>query len=103
MTIELVLIALAVVLFGAMVAGLALAYAETEAERIKAAAAEKKTARPAPSVYQWGAHDDAVAQELMLRQLEHYLRREAMMAEQFINNPSPQTLRVGEHQHLGTC
>jgi hypothetical protein len=104
MTIEFVLIALAVVLFGVMVAGLGLAYAETEAERIKAAAAERKrTTRPAPSVYQWGAHDDAVAQELMLRQLEHYLRREAMMAEQFINNPSPQTLRVGEHQHLGTC
>ena len=102
MTLEFFLIVLPVVLVGAMLAGLALTYRETEVKRAKDAVATLE-ARPAPSLYQWRARDEALAQELMLRQLEHYLRRESMMAEQFINNPSPQTLRVGEHQHLGTC
>jgi hypothetical protein len=37
----------------------------------------------------------------MLRQIEHHLRREALLAEQFISNPTPQTLRAGEHLRLG--
>jgi hypothetical protein len=96
------LIAVAVMLFGGMFAGLALAYRDVEAQREKASAA-KKVIQPAPTLYQWRARDEVLAQELMFRQLEHYLRRETMMAEQFIANPTPQTLRAGSQQHLGTC
>lgn len=102
MAIEFFLIALAVVLFGGMVAGLALAYRETEAERADAAAAKEASPR-VPGLYAWNPADEAVAQEIMLRQLEHYVRREVMAAEQFIENPTPQTLRAGGRQPLGTC
>lgn len=102
MTVEFFLTAIAVILFGGMFAGLAVAYRDVEAERSKASAA-KETIRPVPTLYQWRARDEALAQELMFRELEHYLRRETMMAEQFIDNPTPQTLRAGEHQRLGIC
>jgi len=39
--------------------------------------------------------DLALSDELLLRQIEHHLRREALIAEQFIQNPSPETLRAG--------
>lgn len=102
MAFEFLLIVLAVVLFGGMFLGLAMAYRDTEAERASTAVA-KETEHAAPGLYDWRAADAVLAQEVMLRQLEHYLRREAMMAEQFINNPSPQTLRAGGRQQIGTC
>ncbi len=101
MTIEFYLITLAVIVFGGLFAGLALAFRETEAERAAASAAEKTT-QPAPGLYEWRARNEALTQEIMVRQLEHYLRREAMVAEQFLIDPSPKTLRAGERQHLGS-
>lgn len=95
---EILLIALGVVLFGGMFVGLLLSYRDIEAERTKAAAA--RTTRK-PSFYGWGDQDAALTEELMLRQIEHHLRREALLAEQFIRNPNPQTLRAGEHSRLG--
>lgn len=103
MGLEFLLIVLGVVLFGGMFAGLALAYREIEADRAGTAAAnEAKDA--ASGFYDWRAADQAVAQELMLRELEHYLRRESMVAEQFINDPSLHTLRVrGGRKQIGAC
>ncbi len=102
MAIEFFMIALAVVLFGGMMAGLAFAYRDIEAQRVDERIA--KEAMPhAAGLYAVSPSDEAVAQELMLRQLEHYVRREVMAAEQFIDNPTPQTLRAGARQHLGTC
>lgn len=95
---EIVLIALGVVLFGGVFLGLLLSYREIEAERTKAAAAR---ARRKPAFYAWGDRDAALTEELMLRQIEHHLRREALLAEQFILNPNPQTLRAGEHFRIG--
>ncbi len=94
MAIEILLIALAVVLFGGMFLGLLLSYREAEADRTTCAAAADVVS--ASSFYGGRPHDAAIAEELMLRQIEHHLRREAMIAEQFINNPSPQTLRAGD-------
>jgi hypothetical protein len=102
MTLEFFLIVMGVALFGGLFAGLALAYRDVDDKRTKASAANK-VIQPAPALYQWRARDEALAQELMFRQLEHYLRRETMMAERFIANPTPQTLRAGDQQHLGTC
>lgn len=101
MTIEFFLIALGVVLFGGLFAGLALACRELETEQANVTAHEKG-AQPSANLFETRVRDEALAQELMLRQLEHYLRREAMLAEQFINNPSPQTLRAGDRPHLGS-
>lgn len=101
MTIEFFLIAIGVVLFGGLFAGLAMACQEIESQQASDSAAEKAP-RPTASLSESRVRDEALAQELMLRQLEHYLRREAMLAEQFINNPSPQTLRAGDRHHLGS-
>ena len=100
MPIEFLLIALAVVLFGGTFLGLFLSYSETEAERSRRRPVAADVVR-APGFFGWRARDAALAEELALRQIEHHLRREAMLAEQFINNPSPQTLRAGgDDQHL---
>ena len=102
MTLEFFLVVMGVVLFGGLFAGLALAYRDVEEQRTQASRV-KKEIQPSPTLYQWRARDEALAQELMFRQLEHYLRRETMMAERFIANPTPQTLRAGDQHHLGTC
>ncbi len=95
---EILLIALGVVLFGGMFLGLLLSYRDIEAGRTEAAA--DRSARK-PAFYGWRDRDAALTEELMLRQIEHHLRREAFHAEQFIRNPNPQTLRAGEHSRLG--
>lgn len=102
MAIEFFLIALAVVLFGGMLAGLAFAYRDIEIGRADERMAQEAVPR-VPGLYAASPADEALAQELMLRQLEHYVRREVMAAEQFINDPTPQTLRAGARQHLGNC
>ncbi|MBI2216125.1 MAG: hypothetical protein HYU51_02410 [Candidatus Rokubacteria bacterium] len=100
MALEIILIVLAVVLFGGMFLGLFLSYREIEAERSKAPArADLEPQR----FYGWSSRDAAAVEELMLRQIEHHLRREAVIAEQFIKDPSPQTLRAGEHSRLGAA
>jgi hypothetical protein len=95
---EILLIALGVILFGGMFLGLLLSYRDIEASRTKAAAAREGRK---PAFYGWSARDGALTEELMLRQIEHHLRREAFLAEQFIRNPNPETLRAGEHSRLG--
>ncbi|MBI2833026.1 MAG: hypothetical protein HYX76_01195 [Acidobacteria bacterium] len=96
---EILVIAMAVVLFGGMFLALFLSYDEMERERTKAAiAADMLTAT---SFYGWRARYAAVAEELLRRQIEHHVRREALFVERFINDPSPQTLRAGTHLRLG--
>jgi hypothetical protein len=95
---EILLITLGVVLFGGMFAGLLLSYRDIEAERLNAAAARKPRRA---AFYGWTERDAALNEELMLRQIEHHLRREAFLAEQFIRDPNPQTLRAGERSRLG--
>lgn len=51
-----------------------------------------------PGLIGW-APNLALSDELLLRQIEHHLRREVLIAEQFIQNPSPETLRA-ENQTL---
>ncbi len=94
MAIEYLLMALAVVLFGGTFLGLFLSYRETEVERARRRPAVADVVR-APGFFGWRARDAALAEELALRQIEHHLRREAQLAEQFINNPCAQTLRAG--------
>lgn len=100
MAMEIVLVAIGVVLFAGMFVGLLLSYRDIEAGRSKSAAAASR-ALPKPAFYEWRDADAVLTEELMLRQIEHHLRREALLAEQFISNPTPQTLRAGEHLRLG--
>lgn len=95
MTLEFLMYFLAAVLFGGMFLGLFLSYRETEAQRAKAAAATDWT--ETSKFYAWGRPDPASPEELILRRIEHHLRQEALLAEQFVMNPSPQTLRAGEY------
>ncbi len=101
MAIEFLLVTLAVVLFGGMFLGLFLSYRETEAERIRSKPAHDHVRTP--HFYGWRDRDAALAEELALRQLEHHLRREAVLAERFINDPNLQTLRAGDDQRLRAC
>jgi hypothetical protein len=98
MAIEIFLIVLAVVLFGGMFFGLFLSYREVEAERNKPAPPK---VLQVPKFYAWRERDVALAEELMLRQIEHHLRHESLVAERFIRNPSSETLRADEHSRLG--
>jgi hypothetical protein len=102
MALEFLLIALAVVLFVGMSLGLALAYRDSDTDSRQVPARPQKRVA-APSLYRWSEADAAIAEELMLRQIEHHLRRETMVAEQFIDDPTPRTLRAGNGQPLGTC
>ncbi len=95
---ELLLFALGAVLFGGVFVGLLLSYREIESERTQAAA--RREVRK-PVFYAWHDPGAAISEELMLRQIEHHLRREAFLAEQFVRNPTPQTLRAGERTRLG--
>jgi hypothetical protein len=98
MAIDTFLVLLAVVLFGGMFLGLFLSYRDIEAERSKALApADLKPQR----FYGWSSRDAATVEELMLREIEHHLRREALIAEQFIKDPSAETLRAYEESRLG--
>lgn len=99
MTIPIFLIVTGVVLFCGMFLGLLLSYREIEAERSKPRRLPQ--AEQPPAFYGWSDPDAAIAEQLMLRQIEHHLRREALLAEQFIQDPSPKTLRAGEHSRLG--
>lgn len=96
---EIFLIALAVILFGGTFLGLFLSYRDIEADRTRIAAERGTTRKPA--FYGWRDHEGAFTEELMLRQIEHHLRREALLAEQFVLNPNPKTLRAGEQSRLG--
>ncbi len=100
MALEIVLIVLAVVLFGGMFLGLFLSYRDIEAKRSKAATAD---AFKPQQFYGWSRRDAALAEELILRQIEHHLRREALIAEQFISDPRPETLRAHEYSRLGVA
>jgi hypothetical protein len=99
MTIEIFAIVVAVVLFGGMLLALVVSYREIEAERTRASIEAERP--PAPALFGWKARSAALAEEMMLRQIEHHLRREAMLAEQFVMNPNPRTLRAGEDLRLG--
>lgn len=99
MPIELLFIAVGFVLFVGMFLGLLLSYREVEQERTRKA--KRIERRPAPALFGWQAQNRRIAEELMLRQIEHHLRREAMLAEEFVMNPNPRTLRAGEDLRLG--
>lgn len=99
MGLEIFLIVLAVVLFGGMFLGLFLSYRDIEEKRSKAPAPAEEL--DAQHFYGWSSRDAAVAEELILRQIEHHLRREALIGEQFVTDPSPETLRACEHSRLG--
>lgn len=72
---------------------------DTETERTNAAA----DTLTATSFYGWRGRDATGADELLRRQIEHHLRREALFVERFINDPTLQTLRAGAHLRLGIC
>jgi hypothetical protein len=101
MAIEILLIGLAVVLFGGMLLGLSLSFRDTEARRMREAPPSE---RPLPAAfYGWTNREAALAEERILRQIEHHLRREALLAEEFVENPTPQKLRADERSRLGAC
>jgi hypothetical protein len=93
------LIVTAVVLFCGLFVGLLLSFQEIEEGRHKPASPRR--VQQVPTFYGWSERDAVLAEQMMLRQIEHHLRREALIAEQFINDPSPETLRAGEHSRLG--
>ncbi len=101
MGIEILVIGLAVVLFGGMFLGLLLSYRDQESRRTRPAAGAE--AVKSGDFYGLHVRDAALAEELMLRQIEHHLRREALLAEQFILDPSPRTLRAGSHPRMEAC
>jgi hypothetical protein len=59
--------------------------------------ADRPRIAQAPSFYAWRSSDMPVSDEVLLRQIEHSLRREALIAEQFIQNPSSETLHAADH------
>ncbi len=99
MGLEVFLIATAVILFGGMFFGLLLSYRNAETGRSETAPAKGLRAEPS-SFFGWRGGDEAVVEELMLRRLEHHLRRELQAAEQFIDDPTPETLRAGCQSRL---
>ena len=94
MGLEVFLISMAVILFGGMFVGLLVSF--QEAEKTRAARAARGD-RPAEQSGFFGARgsDPALVEQLMLRRLEHHLRTELQAAEQFIDDPTPETLRKG--------
>lgn len=93
MAIEFLLFTLAGVVFGGMFLGLLLSYRATEADRAKAVTAASWMDTSAfPFRHQ---RDPAPTEDLMLRWIEHHLRQEELLAEQFVMDPSPVTLRAG--------
>lgn len=102
MSLIVVAVLFGVVIFGGMFFGLFVSYQDIERKREASRAVKRMTTSlRAPAFYGWRDADGALTDELMLRQIEHHLRREALMAEQFIRNPTAQTLRAGEHLRLG--
>jgi hypothetical protein len=98
MAIEILLIVLVVTVLGGMLLGLFLSYRETEARRADSA---PPPARHGDSQF-YGAPERETdsSQELAIRRIEHHLRREELLAEHFIANPSPETLRAGRESRL---
>jgi hypothetical protein len=70
---------------------------KSEEERTQPAA-PPRVAQEAPTFYEWHPPNLPIPDEVLLRQIEHHLRREALIAEHFIQNPSSETLRATEHQ-----
>lgn len=97
MALEIFAIVAVLVLFTGMFLALLFSYREIEEKRAQAPPAQVRS----PALYGWQGHSKAMAEELMLRQIEHHLRREALLAEQFVMDPSQQTLRAGEDLRLG--
>jgi hypothetical protein len=52
----------------------------------------------APIFFNWQSPDVPVSDEVILRRIEHHLRREALIAEQFIQNPTSEALHASEEQ-----
>ncbi len=102
MGIKLLLIVLAVTVFGGMFLGLLLSYRQIEAERARTALPPTIVVR-APAFYAWRDRDAALAEELALRQIEHHLRQEVLHAEQFLEAPSGRPLRAGGHSRMGAA
>ncbi len=98
MTLEIFAVVAAMVLFAAMFLGLLFSYQDAEAKRARP---RRQVRAPSPALYGWQQLNTATAEELMLRQIEHHLRREALQAEKFVMDPSQQTLRAGEDLRLG--
>ncbi len=99
MAIEVLLIVLGTVLFGGMFLGLFLSYRDTEAERTRKAEAVAGWVETS-NFYHWRRRD-AGSDDLMLRQIEHHLREEELLAEQFVRNPNRETLRAGARAAAG--
>src|SRR6266536_1377811 len=99
MGLEVFLIATAVILFGGMFFGLLLSYRDAEAGRAQTAWREARRAEPS-AFFGSRASDPALVEQLMLRRLEHHLRRELEAAEQFVEDPRPETLRAGCQSRL---
>lgn len=93
MAVEILVTALTVFLLGGMFLGLLLSYRENGEKGSKAAAAVDWV--KASNFYFWRTRDAAVADELVLRQLEHHLRQEELLAEQFVKAPSPPDAESG--------
>jgi len=98
MALEIFAIVAGLVLLTLMFLALLFSYRDIEERR----AQPRAQARPSgPALYGWQGHSKPMAEELMLRQIEHHLRREALLAEQFVMDPTQQTLRAGEDLRLG--
>lgn len=99
MAVEILVTALAVLLLGSMFLGLVLSYRENGEKQSTAAAAVDWV--KASNFYFWRTRDAAVAEELVLRQIEHHLRQEELFAEQFVKAPSPPDAESGPALGLG--
>ena len=98
MALEVFAVVAVLVLFTGMFLALLFSYRDIEDRRARRPAA---VVRPAAPLYGFEARSKEIAEELMLRQIEHHLRRESLLAEQFVMDPSQQTLRAGEDLRLG--
>lgn len=67
-------------------------------EDVQRPAASPRVEQHAPTFFEWHPPNLAIPDEVLLRQIEHHLRREALIAEHFIQNPSAETLRAAEDQ-----
>lgn len=98
MALEIFAIVAGLVLFTGMFLALLFSYRDIEEKRAQPRAQVRP---PSPALYGWQGDSKAMAEELMLRQIEHHLRREVLLAEEFVMDPSQQTLRAGEDLQLG--
>ena len=95
MGIEVILIALGIVLFGGMFLACYFSYHEKITVQAEVSVATVAEAEKTPAFYVGPTSTEVMPVDMLVRQIEHHLRRELIVANLFVDDPSAQTLWMG--------